>query len=889
MRRTKARLILLSDSRVYGVAKTHRIYAENEYAGIDNTAFETFDNQLLRAVEALMNCEQKAHGFEMTTLRTGIILGACTGINTFLDDTLRAVAQGKETALFSSDHKYSFVYITDVFRAIVYSITTLETNQIYNIAGINSTLSTASVAAILHDIYGTDAQITLTDNEEKGFCPISTGKSETYGFSAAINIETALELCVMSFMTDKSGLSLPNTHDGRLDAIQKIQLAYLLEVDRICRKHDIKYFLGGGTLLGAIRHKGFIPWDDDSDIMMLREDYEKFCQIAVSELPANMSFQSNKTDRNCFYEFAKLRIDDTAFATVFAKEHKSMHNGIAFDIFCHDKTANSRFGQKLHMAMTIFTRALVFNKWNHRKTENGSRMQTAFTNFCVRLFPLRFSCRLMNHTISFFKRKKNAKYLYDGMGRNVYNGVFPIELLDEVIYVDFEGYPLPVPKRYDEYLKFLYGDYMVPPPPEKQVTHHDYELFVEDDGAKMSRNGRNVLNMKKILILGAPVFQIPVVQTAKQMGMTVGIVDINADAPAFACADETFECSIRDTEGVLKIAREFRPDGIVIGACDTSVVTGARVCETLGLPGNSVEASLNSTDKVRMLEAFQRHNVAHPLFQVVRRDEVERFTMALPYPVITKPTDSAGGRGISIVHGEAGLREAARFSSDAGLSGDILIEEYMSGPEVSVEVLVVDGVPHVLQITDKLTSGEPNFFEIGHSQPSALPGDVKERIRQLASAAVLAVGLVNSAAHVEIKITEDGPKMVELGCRLGGDCITSYLLDTSVTGVSMTRAAIELALGQKPDVKSYADSGVGVGVRFIPARKGVLRSIDALAAAGESDVIALEITGKIGKRYQDATDDSSRFGYVVCRGETPQKALDRCQEIIDTIRITLDP
>ena len=476
VRRTKARLILLSDSRVYGVAKAHRIYAENEYAGIDNTAFETFDNQLLRAVEALMNCEQKAHGFEMTTLRTGIILGACTGINTFLDDTLRAVAQGKETTLFSSDHKYSFVYITDVFRAIVYSITTLETNQIYNIAGINSTLSTASVAAILHDIYGTDAQITLTDNEEKGFCPVSTGKSETYGFTAAINIETALELCVMSFMTDKSGLSLPNTHDGRLDAIQKIQLAYLLEVDRICRKHDIKYFLGGGTLLGAIRHKGFIPWDDDSDIMMLREDYEKFCQIAVSELPANMSFQSNKTDRNCFYEFAKLRIDDTAFATVFAKEHKSMHNGIAFDIFCHDKTANSRFGQKLHMAMTIFTRALVFNKWNHRKTENDSRMQTAFTNFCVRLFPLRFSCRLMNHTISFFKRKKNAKYLYDGMGRNVYNGVFPIELLDEVIYVDFEGYPLPVPKRYDEYLKFLYGDYMELAPLSTRLGCHEILL-----------------------------------------------------------------------------------------------------------------------------------------------------------------------------------------------------------------------------------------------------------------------------------------------------------------------------------------------------------------------------------------------------------------------------
>ena len=476
VRRTKARLILLSDSRVYGTAKPGRIYAENEYAALDSSAPETFDGQLLRSIEALMNCESKAHGFVMTTLRTGVILGACSGIKTFLDNTLRSVAEGKVNALFQSKHKYSFVYITDVFRAIIFAMTELKSGQVYNVAGLNTTLSTASVAAILHDVYGDMAKITLTESEGSSFCPISTGKLMTEGWSAAINIETALELCVMSYMKDRNGMSLPNTHDGRLDAIQKIQLAYLLEVDRICRKHGIKYFLGGGTLLGAIRHKGFIPWDDDSDIMMLREDYDRFCEIAASELPANMTFQSNKTDRNCFYEFAKLRIDDTAFATVFAKEHKEMLNGIAFDIFCHDKTANSKLGQKFHMAMTIFTRALVFNKWNHRKTDNGSKLQTAFTNFCVKLFPLRFSCWLMNHTISFFKRKKNAKYLYDGMGRNVYNGVFPIELLDEVIYVDFEGYPLPVPKQYDAYLRFLYGDYMELAPLSTRLGCHEILL-----------------------------------------------------------------------------------------------------------------------------------------------------------------------------------------------------------------------------------------------------------------------------------------------------------------------------------------------------------------------------------------------------------------------------
>ena len=121
-------------------------------------------------------------------------------------------------------------------------------------------------------------------------------------------------------------------------------------------------------------------------------------------------------------------------------------------------------------------------------------------------------------------------------------------------------------------------------------------------------------------------------------------------------------------------------------------------------------------------------------------------------------------------------------ASEAGLSGDVLVEEYMIGPEVSVELLVVDGVAHVLQVTDKLTSGAPNYFEIGHCQPTSLKDEDRAAISELAKAAVLAVGLKNSAAHVEIIVTPNGPKMVELGARLGGDWITSYLIQGSVGG-----------------------------------------------------------------------------------------------------------
>ena len=474
--KNKSRVVLLSDSRVYGDALPHRVYAENEYADLPSTDERFFDNQLLRTIESLWKCEQKDGGFSLTVLRTGIVLGAKAGLKTFLDGAFEAVAKGEPCRLTNSQRKYSFVYITDVFGAIIASLSELPQNTVFNVASKQLTASSGMVSAVLHDVYGSDADIELVDGDDENACAISGGRMEAYDFVPKLSLETALELCVLSYTDNPDEMALPNTHDGRLDAIQKIQLAYLLEVDRICKKHNIKYFLGGGTLLGAVRHKGFIPWDDDSDIMMLREDYDKFAKVAADELPAGMTFQSGKTDKNCFYEFNKLRIENTYFATELARNHLSINIGIAFDIFCHDKTANSRLGQKLHLALTVFTRALVLNKWNRRKVDNGSRLQSAVTNFFVKLFPLRFSYFLMNHTISFFKRKKNAKYLYDGMGRNVYNGVFPALLLDEAIEADFEGYKLPIPKGYDEYLKFLYGDYMELAPLSTRLGCHEILL-----------------------------------------------------------------------------------------------------------------------------------------------------------------------------------------------------------------------------------------------------------------------------------------------------------------------------------------------------------------------------------------------------------------------------
>mgnify|MGYP002537057345 CR=1 FL=1 len=395
--------------------------------------------------------------------------------------------------------------------------------------------------------------------------------------------------------------------------------------------------------------------------------------------------------------------------------------------------------------------------------------------------------------------------------------------------------------------------------------------------------------VKRVLVLGGPVFQVPVVERVKELGHYVGVVDINENAPAAAHADVFYRASLRDFEAVLQCAQEFRPDGVVCGACDTSVPVAAHVCEMLGLPGNDTEAAARSTDKVRMLEAFAEHGIEHPSFQVIPKAQISHFETKIGFPAVSKPTDSAGGRGVYYIPNVASIRAAVAASSAAGVSGDVLIEEYMDGPEVSVEVLIVDGTPHVLQITDKYTSGAPNFYEIGHSQPSVLSEEVKARVSNLAARAVMAVGLENSPSHVEIKITSGGPKMVELGARMGGDCISTYLLDNSVTGVRMTDAAIMLALGEKVRVSSYSNSGQYVVSEFIPSQKGRLTAIEgAEGLQNMPGIIYSEILGKIGACYDDAKDDSSRFGYVVASGVTLDEAKRNAKNAVDSVEFILE-
>ncbi|MBQ2715046.1 MAG: ATP-grasp domain-containing protein [Clostridia bacterium] len=393
--------------------------------------------------------------------------------------------------------------------------------------------------------------------------------------------------------------------------------------------------------------------------------------------------------------------------------------------------------------------------------------------------------------------------------------------------------------------------------------------------------------MKKVLIIGASVLQLPAIKKAKELGYYVGVIDYNPNAVGVKLADEFFNVSTIDAEGVAKTAEEFKPDGIMTLATDMPMRSIALACERLGLPGITRDTALKSTDKGEMIKAFEENGVEHPWFYIIEKpEELENVVEKISYPCISKPTDNSGSRGVMLAHNEEELKKDVLYSSENGRSGGVIIEEYLEGNEVSVEVMAVNGEINVLQVTDKLTTGAPHFVEMGHSQPSRLAKADVLAIEDLAKRAVRAVGIKNGPAHVEIMLTKNGPKMIELGARMGGDCITTHLVPLS-TGIDMIKATMDVACGDVPDVEKRFSKGSAI--RFIKTQSGVIKDVEGVEIAKEIEgVREIAFTKWIGDQVGEIGSSVDRVGFVIAQAENAEKAVEICESALETIKITLE-
>ena len=390
--------------------------------------------------------------------------------------------------------------------------------------------------------------------------------------------------------------------------------------------------------------------------------------------------------------------------------------------------------------------------------------------------------------------------------------------------------------------------------------------------------------MKKILILGASILQLPAIKKAKQKGYYTIVADMNPNAIGVQYADEFHCVSTIDIEGVANLAEELKPDGIMTLATDMPMRAIAAATTRLGLPGITMDTAIKSTDKGEMIKAFEEHNVEHPWYYIVESPEgFKTIVDNVTYPCVIKPTDNAGNRGVSYAANRQELVDAYKYSYENSRSGHVIIEEYMDGDEVSVEIIVYKGQVNILAITDKLTLGKPYFVEVGHAEQSQKSKEVRDAITDLATRAVKAVGIDNSPAHVEIMVTKDGPKMVELGSRMGGGCITTHLVPLS-TGIDMIECVMDMTLGIEPDLIPKFDKGSAL--RHFVGIEGVIESIEGVAEAQNiPGVIEVTMLKEVGSECHYFKNGSDRVGYVIAQGENTADAITICKEAINKINI----
>jgi biotin carboxylase len=392
------------------------------------------------------------------------------------------------------------------------------------------------------------------------------------------------------------------------------------------------------------------------------------------------------------------------------------------------------------------------------------------------------------------------------------------------------------------------------------------------------------------MILGAGPLQVPAIHEAAALGIRSVALDGNPKAVGLRLCDTPHVVNILDPDAVTEIARREKIDGIMTLCSDAPVRTVAAVAKRLSLSALTEHAAACATDKRLMRAAFDAHGAPSPqVVQVDSFEDAESAAARIGYPIALKIGRSSGSRGVYKVDNQNALQEAFSDCREYQKDGALLVEEWVDGGEVSVEGYCTDRDCRIVAITDKSVFPGRYPVEAGHCQPSHYSPEIQQAIRDTVLSGVRALGLTWCTIHAEAKVPSRGPRLIEIGARLGGDRISTHLTPLS-TGVNMVRTALLLSLGIRVEAPNLWGRGSCVKY-FDVKRTGELRRLDglrALYAIPEAELIfpASERDGLLKEDFHFGEIKSSldRYGHVLYSGASRDEAIAKCNQAIESLR-----
>lgn len=377
--------------------------------------------------------------------------------------------------------------------------------------------------------------------------------------------------------------------------------------------------------------------------------------------------------------------------------------------------------------------------------------------------------------------------------------------------------------------------------------------------------------MKKLLILGAGIYQVPLIKKAKEMGLYTIVASIPGKYPGFQYADAVEYIDTTDLNKVLDLCQKERIDGVVVCGTDVCVPTQGYICEKMGLKGPSYQAAKIAQDKALMKKVFIENGVrtAEARYVDILNESPASICEEIGYPVIFKSIDSSGSRGITKVENSDQIEYAFEQVRSNTKSNTYIIEKYLYGEEFGAQAFIYDGeLKFILPHGDYVFQGDTGV-PIGHFAPFDVPEAVILDAKTQLVKAIKALNLDNCAINADFILHDGKTYVLELGARAGATCLVEM---TSIYyGYNYYEKIIEAALGINPDFKGKKMKQPNAEMLFISDKTGIVERIE-LPEETDSRILDLSFDYKAGDEVRKFKKGPDRIGQIIAKGDTPKEA-----------------